>query len=196
MKIVGLTGGIGSGKTTVTRMFEELGVPVYISDDRAKQLMNGSPVIKSALIEAFGTGSYDVMGNLDRKYLAQIVFEDKEALQKINAIVHPEVGRDFTRWAKEQHAAYVIKETAILFENGLHHDCDLVVTVTAPLKERIERVMKRDNVSEEQVLARSQHQWSDEQKAERSDFVILNVALDDTLDQVRRIHKEILALEG
>ncbi len=196
MKVVGLTGGIGSGKTTVSKMFNELGVPVYTSDERAKQLMVTSHEIKQQLTLAFGEDSYDEHGQLNRSYLAAIVFNNANALHTINSIVHPAVGKDFKEWARAQESPYAIKETAILFENDLHHQCDIVITVTAPVKIRVARVMDRDDATEDQVLARAKNQWSDEQRVALSDHVINNIDLADTLVQVKEIHRQILHDEG
>ncbi len=196
MKIVGLTGGIGSGKTTVATMFAELGVPVYVSDVRAKELMATSQVIKEQLIQAFGEEAYDAEGILDRQYLAHIVFRDEQALDTINSIVHPAVGDDFNLWREAQDYEYVIKESAILFEHDLHIHCDHVITVVAPLDLRIQRVIERDDTTEEEVLLRANKQWPDQERIALSDFVIENITLPHTLAQVKEIHQKILQFEG
>src|SRR5690554_4707355 len=146
MKIIGLTGGIGSGKTTVAIMFAELGIPVYNSDVEAKILTNTSEAIRKELILLLGDETYK-NGKLDRKFLADKIFNDRVLLQKVNAIIHPKVAEHFKNWVANQSAPYVIKEAAILFESGSNVQCDLVILVTASKKERIRRVMDRDQVS-------------------------------------------------
>ncbi|WP_282122217.1 dephospho-CoA kinase [Algibacter mikhailovii] len=191
MIIVGLTGGIGSGKTTVLKQFEKLGVPVYIADEEAKKLMASSKVIQQQLIGLFGTEAY-LEGHLNKSYIANLIFNDKTFLSKMNAIIHPEVAKHFEEWVKHQDAPYLIKEVAILFENGGEHSCDYVITVTAPKPVRIERVLKRDNTSKEKIEAIMKNQWSDEKKIRHSHFVIHNVSLDKTQEQVLKIHNKII----
>ena len=192
MIIVGLTGGIGSGKTTVAKQFSELGVPIYIADDEAKSLMNRSKVIKRKLIKLFGDKAY-LNGELNRPYIANIIFNDKAYLNKMNAIVHPKVARHFEKWVLKQDAPYVIKEVAILFENNGHKACDYVITVVAPIETRIKRLLKRDNTSKEKIEAIMNNQWTDEEKIKHSHFVIKNIELDNTIKQVSKIHKKLLA---
>ena len=191
MTIVGLTGGIGSGKTTVSKMFKALGIPIYIADDEAKALMNRSKVIRRKLTANFGEEAYLETG-LNRPYLASKVFSDKSLLEKINAIVHPKVVSHFKRWAKKQSSPYLIKEAAILFENGSYKSCDLLITVTAPETERINRVISRDDSNKDKVRAIIKNQWTDARKVALSDFVIKNIDLEDTKVQVLQIHKQIL----
>ncbi|MBD0823103.1 dephospho-CoA kinase [Aestuariibaculum marinum] len=191
MMVVGLTGGIGSGKTTVAKQFEALGIPVYIADIEAKELMLTSSVIKTELIELFGKEVY-VDGELNKPFIANIIFNDKTYLQKMNAIVHPEVGKHFEAWKLKQNAPYVIKEVAILFENDGNKQCDLVITVTAPMDLRIQRLLKRDDTTEEKIQAIIKNQWSDEDKIALSDFVVNNVNLEETKEQVERIHEQIV----
>ncbi len=189
--IVGLTGGIGSGKTTVAKEFEKLGVPVYIADEEAKKLMNRSPVIQRELTHLFGKDAY-VNGELNRPFIANIIFNDKSFLEKMNAIVHPRVAKHFNKWIFKQNAPYVIKEVAILFENGGDQACDYIITVVAPKAVRIKRLLERDNTSKEKIEAIMNNQWSDADKAKRSHFVINNINLNDTKAQVLQIHQEIL----
>ena len=191
MKIVGLTGGIGSGKTTVAKEFEALGVPIYIADVEAKKLMNRSKVIKRKLVALFGEKAY-VNEQLNRPYIASVIFNNKEYLEKMNAIVHPKVARHFEKWVAKKNAPYVIKEVAILFENGGHTLCDYVITVTAPKKLKIKRLLKRDNTTVEKIEAIMKNQWSDSEKIKYSDFVIENNALENTKLQVLKIHEQIL----
>ncbi|NER13314.1 dephospho-CoA kinase [Leptobacterium flavescens] len=190
--IVGLTGGIGSGKSTVATMFSELGIPVYIADDEAKELMNTSMRIREQLIALFGEEAYKE-NELNRPYIAGLVFNDKEKLQQLNAIVHPEVNRHFKNWYEQQKSPYVIKEAAILFENGGYRNCDLMITVTAPVDIRIQRVLQRDGGPEEDIRSRMRNQWKDEDKIALSDFVIENTDLIRTSMEVEKIHKHILA---
>jgi len=193
MIVIGLTGGIGAGKSTVAGFFKELGVPVYVADIEAKRLMHTSKVVKRKLIEEFGEKAF-LDNKLNRSYLAAIVFNDKAKLAAINAIVHPSVANSFKRWTRKQQSFYVIQENAILFENNTVHNFDYIITVTAPLEVKIARVMARDNAKKSEVLARIQHQMPDEEKAKKSDFVIQNDALAITQKQVQKIHKKIMKL--
>ncbi len=191
MKVVGLTGGIGSGKTTVAKMFIELGVPVYIADVEAKLLTNRSKVIRRKLITLFGDESYKD-GVLNREFVAKKIFGDKDLLQKVNAIIHPKVGQHFRRWLKKQDAPYCIKEAAILFESGSYKDCDYIILVTAPKEIRIERVMQRDTTTREAIENRMANQWDDEKKRTLSHFYIKNTDLSVTKKQVKEIHNSLL----
>lgn len=191
MKIVGLTGGIGSGKTTVAKQFEKLGVPIYIADDEAKKLMNRSKVIRRKLIALFGEDAYK-NDALNRPYLAKIIFNDKSVLQKMNAIVHPKVASHFKKWVKKQEAPYIIKEVAILFENGSYKQCDYIITVTAAMENRISRLLKRDETTVSKIEAIMKNQWQDEEKIALSQFVISNDILENTIIQVQNTHNQIL----
>ncbi|MEN3322434.1 dephospho-CoA kinase [Mariniflexile soesokkakense] len=191
MITVGLTGGIGSGKTTVAKQFATLGIPVYIADEEAKKLMNRSKVIKRKLIQLFGKETY-VGNQLNKPFIANIIFNDTSYLQKMNAIVHPRVAAHFKKWQSKQDAPYLIKEVAILFENGGYKQCDYVITVTAPKELRIERLLKRDETTEEKVEAIMKNQWSDDEKIKLSDYVITNTELENTINQVEEIHFKIL----
>ncbi|MCB0461073.1 MAG: dephospho-CoA kinase [Flavobacteriaceae bacterium] len=190
-KVVGLTGGIGSGKTTVANYFKELGVPIYIADVEAKALMNRSKVIKRKLIQIFGEDTYK-NNNLNKPFVASKIFNDKSLLEQMNSIVHPKVASHFKRWLKKQTTPYVIKEAAIIFENGSYKSLDLTITVVAPENIRIKRVIERDNSTAEKVEAIIKNQWSDAEKIKLSDFVIENISLDYTKSQVKKIHREIL----
>jgi len=189
-KIIGLTGGIGSGKTTVANLFRAHGVPVYIADDQARQLMESPEIIKS-VGENFGEEIIRT-GKIDRQALAAIVFNDVEKLEKLNAIIHPAVGKDFTKWV-ENHQSHpiVIKETAILFESGSDKECDAVITVTAPIEMRIDRVMKRDKSTREEVVKRIENQWTDEMRTAKSDYIIENVTPYETELQVSKTLKKL-----
>ncbi len=192
MKIVGLTGGIGSGKTLVAKMFSGFGIPTYDSDLEAKFLMNSSKDLQNKIIKILGKKSYK-NGELNRRYVAEKVFNDKELLSKLNAVVHPAVRKHFLEWAKNQESTYVIQETALIFENKAHENYDYIILVTAPKDIRIKRVMHRDSQTKAQVLARMGHQVDDEKKMPLSDFVINNVDREDTYENVFQIHKAILA---
>lgn len=191
MIIVGLTGGIGSGKTTVAKQFNALGIPVYIADDEAKKLMIRSKIIKRKLIQLFGEQAY-INGALNRPFLAKKIFNNASNLEKINAIVHPKVASHFKRWVNKQKAPYVLKESAILFENNSYINCDYIITVTAPKELRIERLLKRDETSLEKIQAIMNNQWNDDRKTEKSDFVIVNTNLEDTIRQVQLTHNKIV----
>ena len=191
MKIVGITGGIGSGKTTIARFFhEEFGIPVYYADQEAKNLMHTQELVRP-ITELLGERAYKD-GNLDRAYVASKVFEDTDLLNKLNGIVHPAVGKHFIDWAEKQNAPYVLKEAAILFENGNASDCDAVILVTAPEDMRIQRVLERDHTTVEDVRARMNKQWSDSEKIPLADFVIENIDLISSKKAAREIHNKLL----
>ncbi|WP_299103197.1 dephospho-CoA kinase [uncultured Winogradskyella sp.] len=191
MVVVGLTGGIGSGKTTILNYFKTLGVPIYIADDEAKALMNRSKVIKRKLVALFGEEAYKD-DKLNRPYLASKIFNDKALLDKMNAIVHPKVASHFKRWLQKQSSTYVIKEAAIIFENNLQSQYHYIITVIADEDLRIKRVMKRDNTSKEKIKSIINNQLSDKEKAEKSDFVIVNNDLLVAKNQADKVHNEIL----
>jgi len=190
---VGLTGGIGAGKSSVAKFFEDLGIPVYIADIEAKRLMQSSRVVKRKLINEFGKDAF-IDNKLNTTYLAKIVFNNKDKLAAINKIVHPSVANSFKRWVRKQKAPYVIQENAILFESNSDKAFDVIVTVVAPLEERIKRIIARDNTSRAQVLARIKVQLSDKEKINRSDFVIENTTLQSSKNQVKKIHRRLLKL--
>jgi len=187
-KIIGLTGGIGSGKTTVANYFKELGVPVYIADDAAKEVMQ-SEAILSAIRQTFGDVIFENK-TLIRPKLASIVFSNPEKLQQLNAIVHPAVALHFKDWLSNyQQFPFIIYESAILFESGGDQKCDKIITVTAPEAMRIERVVERDTTTKEQVLQRIKSQWTDSQRIAKSDFVIENTDFNKTKAQIVKILK-------
>lgn len=193
-KIIGLTGGIGSGKSTVARYINSKGIPVYIADDEAR-LLTDSVEVKDKIVATFGDKILN-NGILDRKILSEIVFNNAENLQKLNSIVHPAVREHFINWLKlHQNSAYVVKEVAILFESGSYKDCDIIISVEAPQEVRIERVMLRDGIYREAVEARMRNQWSDEMRAEKSDFVIVNTDLKEMEAQVNNFLKKLPKLQ-
>lgn len=187
-KIIGLTGGIGSGKTTVANYFKSCGVPIYIADDEARKIMESAAIIK-AIKDSFGTAVFE-NEILNREELAKIVFNNPERLDKLNSIVHPAVKKHFEQWLLQNQAApYVIYEAAILFESGRYKDCDIIITVTAPIESRIERVIKRDKTTRELVLKRINAQWTDEKRISKSDFIIENISVETTKLEIDRILK-------
>ncbi|MBL7892680.1 MAG: dephospho-CoA kinase [Bacteroidia bacterium] len=192
---IGITGGIGSGKTLVCRIFEQLGVPVYYADTAATEIFYRKD-IQQQIIKVFGGKLIDDKGFIDRKQLSALVFNDKSLLEKLNAIIHPAVALDVEDWSrKNAHAKYVLKEAAILFESGTNKGLDKVITVTAPVDLKIARVIKREVWSREEVEKRMQNQWSDEEKIKRSDFVIYNDEQHLVIPQVLAIHEKIHALK-
>ncbi|MCY1234128.1 Dephospho-CoA kinase [compost metagenome] len=175
-KIIGLTGGIGSGKSSIAQHIESLGVPVYITDIEAKKILEIDAVI-AKVVALFGEDILD-KEKIDKKKIAALVFQDPEKLRKYNNIIHPKVFLHFQNWVKQyENLPLVVKEAAILFESGSYKDCDKIILVTAPKETRIKRVMKRDGVSREAVEQRMAHQWDDEKKKALSDFVIENIDL-------------------
>ncbi|MDT0676715.1 dephospho-CoA kinase [Autumnicola musiva] len=191
MMVVGLTGGIGSGKTTVAGFFRELGIPLYIADDAARRLMNTSEEIRDKIINLFGEASYKD-GLPDRKYIASKVFNNSTQLNLLNDIIHPAVARDFKNWQSLQDAPYVIYEAAILFEKDGYKNCDLTILVTAPYEEKIKRLRERDQSSVEEIEARMNNQWSDEKKRKLADFEIENLHREQTGRHVENLHDIIL----
>lgn len=186
-KIIGITGGIGSGKTTVAKLFSELGIPLFIADVEAKKLMNNDQEVIAKLISLFGNEAYQ-NNTLNRAYISEQVFNNKELLEALNNIVHPAVQKKFESWYKKQEAPYVLYEAAILIEKGRTDYFDKIILVTASKKERIERVKKRDQISEDQIKQRMNNQWSDDKKEKFADFVIKNSILDKTKENVLFIH--------
>lgn len=191
MKLIGLTGGIGSGKSSVANLFSLIGIPVYESDERAKHLMNQDATIQAKISDLFGSEAYAEENELNSQWIASSVFADKEKLIKLNQIVHPAVYDDLINWAGEpeqMQASYLIQESAILFEENLTSRFHACILVVADQETRIERVMKRDNVSREKVLNRVAHQWPDEKKIPLSDYVIYN-------DQGRSLIHQVLDVD-
>lgn len=195
MICVGLTGGIGSGKSTVASYFKALGIPVYDSDTRAKELMQNDPFLREQITQLLGEEAYS-KGGLNRKWISSRVFSDPVLLNALNGLVHPAVRTDFERWRAEQRAPYVVQEAAILLENGAYKNLDRTLLVVAPEKMRIERVVHRDNVTPTQVLKRIKHQWTDARKIPLVDFVIENTDLENTREQVEVIHRKLLEMSG
>lgn len=198
MKVIGLTGGIGSGKSTVAKMFERLGVPIFIADDVSKKLLQSDEDVITAVKKLLGDSSYiiDSKGVVipDKKFIASKVFSDKSLLKSLNAILHPAVRSYFKNWLKTQKTSYIIYEAAILFESGGHQSCDHVILVSTEVEERIRRVMERDQVSRKEVEARLNNQWTDIERLNLSDFVIINNNLIKTESYVSIMHDVLLKL--
>jgi dephospho-CoA kinase len=192
---IGLTGNMGSGKTTVSKIFEVLGIPVFYADDAAKKAMVTDPILISEIKDAFGKESYFEDGALNRKHIAAIVFNNDAELAKLNSLVHPATFRAFDAWVADmKHAPYVLKEAALLFESDSYKMCDYTVMVQAPLESRIKRVMQRDGLTREEIESRNAHQFPEEKKTELADYVIKN---DDTklvIPQVLELHRVFLSL--
>jgi dephospho-CoA kinase len=189
-KIIGLTGGIGSGKTTVAKYLIAKGIPVFISDDEAKKTLT-IPEVKDKLKSIFDDKIFngDV---IDKVALAKLVFNDATKLSILNHIIHPLVKQNFNIWKKNNsNAPIIVKESAILFETDSYKDCDFIITITAPVQERIQRVVVRDSISKEAVIERMDKQWTDEMKCQKSDFFVENINIDETLKKIDEILKKI-----
>lgn len=185
---IGVTGGIGSGKSTVCELLRDRGVAVYDSDSRAKQLMAESEALREQLIAAFGAECYNAEG-LDRAFLASKVFGNEEALQQLNSIVHPAVRADFQAWAEQQQSPYVVLESAILFEAGFETEVDTTLAVMAPMPMRLERTMARDGVDKESVMRRMEHQLSDDELHRRASRTIVNINREYLEGDIEQLHK-------
>ena len=194
MTTVGLTGGIGSGKTTIANLFAtEFTIPIYIADTKAKELIAQDTHLQQEIKALLGEEAF-VEGKYNTAFVASIVFSTPEKLQALNQLIHPYVQQDFERWREEQHSPYVIKESAILFESGSYKDCDYIITVTAPLEERIRRVMLRDKIDRKTIEKRIKNQWNDENKIKLSTFVIDNRDFGRNLDKIQTIHCKIMEM--
>jgi dephospho-CoA kinase len=190
---IGLTGGIGSGKSTVAKVFEVLGIPVYYADDAAKRLMNEDAALQLKIQQQFGDAAY-TNGQLDKKYIAGIVFTSPEKLELLNTIVHPATLKDAEQWMQQQTTAYAIKEAALIFESGAQEQLDYVIGVYAPTPLRIQRTMQRDSVTREEVIARMDKQIDDTIKMRLCDFVVTNGEQELLVPQVVALHQQLLSL--
>lgn len=196
MMKIGLTGGIGSGKTEVSKMFVALGIPVYNADAEARKLLNSSKEIREAIVVLLGKEAYEGE-DANRGYIAGQVFGNDLLLRQLNEIVHPAVRNDFDSWARKgQNAPYVVQEAAVLFENGAYKDFEHMILVCAPREVRLRRIIERDGSTREAVEARMAHQWDDKLKLPLADFVIENLELDTTRITVSQIHRELIELAG
>ncbi|WP_270090033.1 dephospho-CoA kinase [Sphingobacterium sp. SYP-B4668] len=191
---IGITGGIGAGKSIICNIFKVLGVPVYNADQEAKNIMQKSKEVRSSLVTEFGEAVYTDKGELDRKFLAAQVFGSEERLKVLNGIVHPAVIKDAENWAEQQQFAYSLKEAALLFESGSYTKLDYTILVTAPEDVRIARVVDRDRITAEQVKERISKQMMDEEKIVLADFVIINDGVQALLPQVLALHTYFLTL--
>lgn len=192
---IGITGGIGCGKTTFCKVFETLGIPVFYADTVAKELMIADPILITGIKDTFGEESYFEDGTLNNKHIAAIVFNNVDELNKLNALVHPAVFRAFETWEKDVPSSvpYTLKEAALLFESGSYQMCDVNILVTSPLAVRLARVMQRDNVTEAQVLARMDKQFSDDKKMAMADYFIENTEQKSVIEQVLNLHQQFLS---
>jgi dephospho-CoA kinase len=190
---IGITGGIGSGKSTVAKVFEVIGIPVYYADDAAKRLMNEDAQLRQQIMALFGPAAYP-NNQLDRKYIARVVFNDKEKLQQLNALVHPATIADGERWMQQQTAPYAIKEAALIFESGTQGQLDHVIGVSAPAALRIHRAMKRDSLSREEILSRMNKQIQETIKMRLCDFIIYNDEQQLVVPQVLALHEKLMQL--
>lgn len=191
---VGITGGIGSGKSVVSSLFEKYGIPIYIADERSKSLTSSSENIRNGLISLFGDDIYDENNQLNKTMLASFIFGNKQNLQKVNDIIHPEVAKDFQAWSAAQNSDICGIESAILFESGFDNLVDASILVYAPINLRIERAMMRDGASELQIRNRIQHQMSDEEKKERCGYIIYNDENHSLIPQVDNIIRHLKTL--
>ena len=192
---IGLTGGIGSGKSTVAKIFETLGIPVYYADTEAKRLMNSSETLKKVIRQNFGEATYE-NDQLNRKYLGGIVFNNPEKLELLNALIHPVTINDAEQWMQQQSAPYSIKEAALLFESGAAENLDLIVGVYAPQALRIKRVMKRDGLTADEIMKRINRQVNEEMKMKLCDFVITNNEQELLIPQVLKLHQHFSGLSN
>ena len=192
MKKIGITGGIGSGKTYVASVFQSLGIPIFNADIQAKKIMTSSRKLIKLLKEEFGNDIYKD-SDLNKEKLASIVFSNSDKLQKLNSLVHPIVKEEFNNWCKKQTSPYVIKEAAILFESNSHIGLDAVICVSNPLDLRMKRLLKRDNSSEKEIKKRIKNQMSQEVKEKLSDYIIVNDEKDLLLPKIIKFHKELLS---
>ena len=190
---IGLTGGIGSGKSTVAKVFEILGIPVYYADTAAKKIMNTDPELRKAIQLEFGDDAYTGQ-ELNRKKIASIVFNNPAKLEKLNQLIHPVTIRDAEEWMKKQNSPYAIKEAALLFESGANAGLDKIIGVSAPQQLRIKRVMERDGVNQEEVISRMNRQWDEERKMNQCDEVIINNEQELIIPQVLDLHRKWLAV--
>lgn len=192
---IGITGGIGSGKSLVSRIFNLLGVPVYDADSRAKSVMTTDGILVSQIKKEFGVLSYHSDGSVNREYLAQHVFSDPKKLKRLNELVHPRVGEDFKRWVEEQRTPYVLKEAALLFEAGSDKALDTILVVSAPEELRINRVLQRDkHRTAQQVMDIIRNQLKEEEKLKLSDYIIVNDGNSPVIPRVLELHKQFLSL--
>tara|TARA_B100001996_G_scaffold139875_1_gene106342 strand:- start:263 stop:841 length:579 start_codon:yes stop_codon:yes gene_type:complete len=191
MKKVAITGGIGTGKTTISNLFKKLGIPVFNSDEIAKELMSNDNTLKLEIVNAFGDESY-INNELNRAYLSDVVFNDETLLDKINSIVHPHVSKEFKTWLLNQKSNYIIYESAIVFESNSEDFFDIIICVTASEEDVISRVMKRNNFSRDKVISIINNQLSEQIKINKADYIIENINKSDLTHRVLKIHNKII----
>jgi len=192
---IGITGGIGSGKTTVCKVFELLGIPIFYADTVAKLIMNTDPVLKEEILKTFGEKSYSMDGVLNRAHLSSIVFNNESELNKLNALVHPAVFRAFDKWLAIHHdAPYIIKEAALLFETKSYTMCDLSVLVVSPEASRVRRVIARDGISHDEIVLRMKRQFSDEQKMKLADHILFNDENQLLIPQILELDQQFITI--
>ncbi|MBT6236459.1 dephospho-CoA kinase [Bacteroidia bacterium] len=192
---IGITGGIGAGKSTICKIFGRLGVPIYDADTRAKWLMHNDKDIKQAITDSFGWDSYTRKDELNKEYLAKVVFNNEEKLKVLNGIVHPAVKNDYQTWTLEyKEEPYSIKEAALLFESDAYLNLHKVIVVNSPIETRIERIMKRDHVKREDILKRIENQTTDRERMSRADWVIYNDGVNSLISQAMDVHHNILKM--
>lgn len=186
MKIIGLTGGIGSGKTILAKEFSKNYIQVYNSDERAKFLMNNSKDLKDSLIKCFGSNTY-VADSLNKTYLSSLIFNDRKSLELMNSIVHPQVEKDFMGWMKTKDEKYVIYESALIFETGSYKRNDFNILVTSDLSVRINRIMNRDKIDKSLAMLKINNQWKDEKKIPLADYIFVNSTIDENIQTVKKL---------
>ena len=186
MKIIGLTGGIGSGKTILAKEFSKNYIQVYNSDERAKFLMNNSKDLKDSLIKCFGSNTY-VDDSLNKTYLSSLIFNDRKSLELMNSIVHPQVEKDFMGWMKTKDEKYVIYESALIFETGSYKRNDFNILVTSDLSVRIKRIMNRDKIDKSLAMLKIDNQWKDEKKIPLADYIFVNSTIDENIQTVKKL---------
>ncbi|PCH67593.1 MAG: dephospho-CoA kinase [Bacteroidetes bacterium] len=191
---IGITGGIGSGKSTVSKIFETLNIPVFYADDRAKTLMVTNNALIADIKEQFGNEAYNADGNINREYISNIVFKDEEKRNLLNNLVHPKVSEDFDQWLPQQESNYVIEEAALLYESGSYKKLDKIIVVSADEDLRIKRIIARDNCTIEKVRSIINAQMNEAEKVQRADFIIDNNEKQLVIPQVLKFHEELLAL--
>jgi dephospho-CoA kinase len=191
---IGITGSIGSGKTTVCKIFESLGVPVYYADDRGKFLQQNNPEVRKQVRDAFGENMYDAEDNFDRAAMAEVVFKDPAKLKMLEGIVHPAVLKDFLDWIAQQNSPYIIKEAALLYEAGTYRDLYGMIAVSAPFETRMQRVLSRDKTTSKLVMERMNRQWPDEKKIAMADYVVNNDDKHLLLPQIMKLHNQFLEI--
>jgi dephospho-CoA kinase len=194
---IGITGGIGSGKTTVCKVFELLGIPVFYADHVAKSIMHTDQLLKTEILSSFGQESYSKDGQLNRPYISSIVFNDESQLKKLNAIVHPAVFRAFDKWiSNHSDVPYILKEAALLFESESYKMCDLSILVISPEATRIRRVIARDHISKDEIMLRMKRQFTDEQKMKLADHVLINDENRLLIPQILSLHQQFLKISS